>query len=300
MLGKPMNLDQIEAVLTIIEKSSFRAAADHLHKSQPALSASIKNLEEEFGIQIFDRSEYRPKLTEVGAVFINSAKLTLEASKQTSKIARELGLNKAETKIRISIDPLVSIEKIELIAQECARPIIPVVLILDKTVLQGSHSLILDGSVDLALAPCALDDHSIEKILVEKVILIGAVSRKLLQEKRKPDATFLKKNAQVFVYNKDFDEPVDELVPNPIYDGGGPKIYVPDHSTKLNLIRNGLGWGRISQAEFDAEDDLVMIDKKICGPIELDLCLMKSKNRPLGPIARTIWNVFLKIHSGKN
>lgn len=295
-----MNLDQLEAVLTIIEKGSFRAAAEHLHRSQPALSASIKNLEEEFDIQIFDRSEYRPKLTEVGSVFINSARKTLEASQQTLKIAKELGLNKAETKIRISIDPLVPIEAIEIIAHECTRPAVPVVLIIDKTVLQGSHSLLLDGKVDLALAPYVSEDNSIEKIFIEKVTLVAAVSRKLLQKKRKPDDAFLKKNAQIFVYNKDFDDPTDKLIPNPIYDGDGPKIYVPDHFTKLNLIRNGLGWGRISQTEFDQEDDLVLIDKKICKPIELELCLMKSKHRPIGPIARVIWNVFEKIHADKN
>lgn len=296
-----MNLEQIEAVLAIIEKGSFRAAAESLHKSQPALSSSIKNLEEEFDIQIFDRSEYRPKLTEVGSVFIQSAKKTLQASRETLKIAQELGLNKAETKIKIAIDPLASVESIEIIAHECARPIVPVVLILDKTVLHGSHSLLLDGSVDLALAPCPHDEDRIEKIVLEKVTLVGAISRKLLQEKRKADAQFLKNNAQVFVYNKNFDDPNDDgLTPNPIYDGGGRKIYVPDHFTKLNLIRNGLAWGRISQTEFDQSQDLVLIDHKICGPLELELCLMRSRNRPSGPIARTIWNVFHKLYSKEN
>ena len=295
-----MNLEQIEAVLAIIEQGSFRAAAEYLHKSQPALSTSIKNLEEEFDIQIFDRSEYRPRLTEVGSVFINSAKKTLEASKETLKIAKELGLNKPETKIKIAMDPLASVESIEIIAHECSRPVVPVVLILDKTVLHGSHSLILDGSVDLAIAPCPHDEDRIEKIILEKVTLVGAVSRKLLQEKRKPDASFLKSNAQVFVYNRNFDDPQDSsLTPNPIYDGGGRKIYVPDHFTKLNLIRNGLAWGRISQTEFDQSEDLVLIDKKNCAPLELELCLMRSRNRPSGPIARAIWNVFYKLHTKK-
>jgi DNA-binding transcriptional LysR family regulator len=285
-----MTLDQLEVVLTIIETGSFRSAAEHLHRSQPALSASIKNLEVEFDIQIFDRSEYRPKLTDAGSVFVNSAKKTLEASAHTIKVAKELGLKKQETKIKVSVDPLASIEAIELIAHECSRPEVPVVLILDRTVLQGSHTLVLEGKVDLALAPCAHDENRIEKILIEKVTLVGAVSRKLLQEKRKPDEAFLKKNPQIFVYNKD----ADQQAPDPIYDGGRPKIYVPDHPTKLNLIRNGLGWGRISQAEFEQEKGLIAIDKKICKPIELELCLMKSKLKPLGPVARSIWNAFKK------
>lgn len=295
-----MNLEQLETVLAIIDKGSFRAAAEHLHRSQPALSASIKNLEEEFGIQIFDRGQYRPKLTEVGSVFINSARKTLEASYHTARIAKELGQKKAETKLKVALDPLVPIEAIEIIAHECSRPTVPVVLVMEETVLHGSHSLVIDGKVDLALAPCPHDEERIEKITIETVTLIGAVSRKLLQEKRKPDEAFLKSHPQIFVYNKDEDSKKDDLSPDPLYDGGGPKIYVPDHSTKLRLIINGLGWGRISQSEFESEKGLVLIDKKICRPYELELCLMKSKFRPIGPIAREIWNIFAKKHRRKN
>ncbi len=289
-----MNLDQLEAVLTILDKGSFRAAAEHLHRSQPALSASIKNLEEEFDIQIFDRSEYRPKLTEMGSVFINSARATFEASQQTIKVAKELGLKKAETKLKVSVDPLASLEFIEAIALECARPTVPVILILDRTVLHGSHNLLLEDKVDLALAPCPHDEKNIDKIIVEKVTMVGAISRKLLQEKRKADEAFLKNNPQIFVYNKDFEDQK-----NDIYEGGGRKIFVPDHSTKLSLITNGLGWGRISQHEFDQARGLVTLDKKMCPPLELELCLMKSKKRPLGPVARAIWNVFSKQYKIK-
>lgn len=292
-----MNLDQLESVHAIIEKGSFRAAAEYLHRSQPALSASIKNLEEEFNIQIFDRSSYRPRLTEVGAVFINASRRALEAAQYTSRIGMELGQKKAETKLRVSVDPLAPIEAIELIAQECARPAVPVALILDKTILKGSHSLLLDGKVDLALAPSAHDDSNIESIVIETVSLVSVVSRKLLQEKRHADAAFLKSHAQILVYDKDFDEPPDELMPNPIYEGGGPKIFAPDHFTKLRLIEGGLGWGRISASEFENSQDLVLINKKLCKTISLDLCLMRPKNRPIGPIARKIWAVFEKKHS---
>ncbi len=286
-----MNLDQLEAVLTIIDKGSFRAAAEYLHRSQPALSANVKNLEEEFGIQIFDRNTYRPKLTEIGAVFINSARKTMEAALHTSKVAKELGMNKAETKLRIAVDPLVPVDAIELIAHECARPIIPVTLILDKTILHRSHQHLLDGKVDLALAMRPSNEDAIEKILIESVTLIPVVSRKLLQEKRKADDSLLLKNAQILVFNNDLDEEPDALMPQ-FVEGIGPKIFVPDHHTKRQLIMSGLGWGRLSNLEIEGEKDLVIIDENICSKINLDLCLMKPKNRPIGPIARVIWNVF--------
>lgn len=296
-----MNLDQLEAVLAIIDKGSFRAAAEHLHRSQPALSANVKNLEEEFGIQIFDRNTYRPKLTEIGAIFVASARKTMDAALHTTKVAKELGVTTIETKLRVAVDPLVPIEAIEVVAQECTRPVVPVTLILDKTILNRSHQHILDGKVDLAIAMKPNNEDAIEKIFLETVYLIGVVSRKLLQEKRKADQDFLMKNPQILVYNVDLDEEPEALFPNTTSsEGVGPKIFVPDHHTKVHLIANGIGWGRLSGDEIKQYDDLVLLDENICNKIPLEICVMKPKHRPIGPIARAVWSAFEKRTSKKS
>ncbi|MBC7465978.1 MAG: LysR family transcriptional regulator [Bdellovibrio sp.] len=72
-----MTFDQLETLEMIVEKGSFKAAADHLHKTQPSLSVAIKKLEEEFDLKLFNRDQYRPKLTAEGIVFYNWAKQTL-------------------------------------------------------------------------------------------------------------------------------------------------------------------------------------------------------------------------------
>ena len=278
-----MDIEQLEAMNAVVEKGSFRAAAETLNRSQPALSATIKNLEEEFGVLLFDRSEYRPKLTEAGTAFLNVARTTLDAAHYAKRVAFELGKNKAETKLHISVDPLISIEVLELLAQECARPILPVNLVMEKSILQGSYQDLIDGKIDLAIAPSPSDSKKIEKIVLEEVTLVGVVSRKLLQEKRRATESFLASHAQILVYDKSFDE-------DPV--GPGHKIFVPDHYTKLRLISGGIGWGRISKTEFEAGEDWLLIDKTICEPLTLELCLMRAKQKPLGPTAQAIWKAF--------
>ncbi|MBR6477186.1 MAG: LysR family transcriptional regulator, partial [Lachnospiraceae bacterium] len=51
-----MNLNQIKYVLAVANSASMREAATNLYISQPALSSSIQELENELGIQIFERS----------------------------------------------------------------------------------------------------------------------------------------------------------------------------------------------------------------------------------------------------
>ncbi len=69
-----MNITQLKYVIGIAASSSMREASTRLFVSQPALSASIRDLEEELGIVIFDRTNKGISLTEAGREFVSYAK----------------------------------------------------------------------------------------------------------------------------------------------------------------------------------------------------------------------------------
>ncbi|MGE8458508.1 MAG: LysR family transcriptional regulator, partial [Pseudomonas alloputida] len=60
-----MNTRFIEAFLQIARLKSFRAAAEHLHLTQAAISNRIASLEEEIGARLFERETRELKLTAV-------------------------------------------------------------------------------------------------------------------------------------------------------------------------------------------------------------------------------------------
>ena len=70
-----MNINQIKQVLTVAEERNFTNAAKKLFISQPSLSKSIKLLEEELGIELFERNPIKP--TYAGEIFISKAKKIL-------------------------------------------------------------------------------------------------------------------------------------------------------------------------------------------------------------------------------
>ena len=72
-----MTLDQIRVLSTIVQTGSFRGAAELLHRTQPTLSVAIRNLEREFGFELFDRANYRPVLTTEGAKILSQAQKIL-------------------------------------------------------------------------------------------------------------------------------------------------------------------------------------------------------------------------------
>ena len=72
-----MTLLQLKYVLAIANASSMREAAGKLYVSQPALSASIHELEEELGIIIFERNNKGISLSEQGREFLVYVKQVL-------------------------------------------------------------------------------------------------------------------------------------------------------------------------------------------------------------------------------
>ncbi len=69
-----MTILQLKYVLAIANSASMREAASKLFVSQPALSASIRELEEELGIKIFERTNKGISLSDEGSEFLIYAK----------------------------------------------------------------------------------------------------------------------------------------------------------------------------------------------------------------------------------
>ena len=69
-----MTILQLKYVLVAASSSSMREAASKLYISQPALSSTIRELEEELSIIIFNRTNKGISLTEAGNEFLSYAK----------------------------------------------------------------------------------------------------------------------------------------------------------------------------------------------------------------------------------
>lgn len=81
-----MNLRCLEYVTEIVRCGSINKAAQNLNQSQPNLSASLKNLENELGFQIFTRKASGAELTQEGKLLLASAEVIIWEMKKIRKI----------------------------------------------------------------------------------------------------------------------------------------------------------------------------------------------------------------------
>ena len=64
-----MELRTLRYFLAVAQAKTISAAAEALHVTQPTLSRQLMQLEEELGVKLFRRSQYRVVLTEEGQVW---------------------------------------------------------------------------------------------------------------------------------------------------------------------------------------------------------------------------------------
>jgi DNA-binding transcriptional LysR family regulator len=92
-----MELRHLRYFVAVAEALSFRGAAEKLGMAQPPLSAQIKGLEEELGVQLLARTTRSVQLTDAGRVFLEEARAVLAASAQAEQRARDAGHGLAGT-----------------------------------------------------------------------------------------------------------------------------------------------------------------------------------------------------------
>lgn len=73
-----MTLQQLKYIIQIVQCGSITMAAQKLYITQPSLSKTVSELEQEMGIQIFRRSSKGVTLTEEGTKFLSYARLVVE------------------------------------------------------------------------------------------------------------------------------------------------------------------------------------------------------------------------------
>ena len=152
MIGS-LTLDQLRVLVTIADTGSFSAAGRKLGRAQSGISQAVAMLEGVQGVALFDRSGFRPALTDMGRVLVGQARTILSGAARFEALAagtRE-GL---EPELAVAIDPLVPtaafIDSLRALRREF--PYLPVSFSTEG--LGGAERRLRRG--DAALALCIL------------------------------------------------------------------------------------------------------------------------------------------------
>lgn len=94
-----MELEQLEQLVEIRKQGTISAAAEALHISQPALSRSIKRLEDDLGQELFERTRNRARFNEAGELALEHADTILADTRRMREAFDELSRRQRTLKV---------------------------------------------------------------------------------------------------------------------------------------------------------------------------------------------------------
>jgi DNA-binding transcriptional LysR family regulator len=137
----------------VAEELNFSRAAERLHMAQPPLSAAIRQLERELGVELFTRTSREVKLTDAGRAFLEGARRTLAEADRAVEDARRADAGELG-RLRIAYSWSMRFETLPALGR-AFRASHPSVELLGQEMWNAQMGpAFANGSIDLALSLC--------------------------------------------------------------------------------------------------------------------------------------------------
>jgi DNA-binding transcriptional LysR family regulator len=280
-----LTLDQIQILLTVVDQGSFSKAAKKLNRAQSAVTYGIQKLEAQIGLPLFDRTAYRPALTEAGRTLLLRARRIAEETNAFRDTARSLasGLEAELTIVLDSMFPMPPVvEALRAFTEQF--PTVPPRVYVQS--LGAAAELVLDGTCMIGLLQLVFSDIALLKrfpLLTIDLVPVVAPGHPLAQIDGPIETHVLYDHVQLVL--------TDRSVLTAGRDYGvlsGRTWRLADPGAKQSMLLAGLGWGNMPAHLVEA--DIAEGRLKIIRPIEFDartaqlvMCGAYLADRRLGP-----------------
>lgn len=289
------DLDDLQAMVAVVEQGGFRAAALALSLSQPALSRRVAKLEDALNVQLFERTTRRVTLTLMGREFYGRAVEILQGVEASLHDISDLSL--AQGQVTVACVPSVAHNVLPPIMQRFHQQSPRVRL---RIVDEGAHAVlghVVRGDADFGINFLGVDDAGIdfEPILQERFVVACRVDHPLARRRsvgwddigNYPYITVAKSSGNRMVLDR-------------AAAAGGARppsmVEVSHVSTLLEMVKAGLGVGVVPQLAMPLDEATVLravalkVDAK-GEPITRTLGVIRRAGRELSPPARHFYDM---------
>jgi DNA-binding transcriptional LysR family regulator len=287
-----LTFDQLLVFHKIVQTGSFKSAAMQLHKTQPAISFSIKKLEEEMGVELFDRSSYRPSLNSYGKVLLEKSLPILQALKDLENLGQTFKQHE-EPEVGISIDGIgLNNDLLKFLKNfSDQHPYTKLNMCLD--LLSEAERRVIAGETDIGITHFIKEYDALEIIPFSSVSMVPVINKDLYKKKKIKEQKDLIDIEQIVISDKNPNGASFGLLDN------GKKWRVLDNNFKRQIILSGLGWGHLPLSSIERElkeKKLIVLEFHDIRPRALDIHLIRLRNHHFGPIAKKLWDDLISFH----
>jgi DNA-binding transcriptional LysR family regulator len=237
-----VTLDQLRALVTVVEEGSFSAAARKLQRVQSAVSTAMSNLETQLGIRIWDRSTKIATLTEQGRAVLVAARRVLSEMDGLWRLTSGLSTG-LEASVALCVDALFPLQALLDLCSAFTKEFPSVDLRIDTQLMSAVSARVLSGVSTLGvvsplgIAP-GLERHVLTSVRMLPVV--RATHALALHKGPIPTRQFTD-HIQIVLSERNDDGVADQAVLSP------RTWRIADLHTKHAMLRAGLGWGNLPE-----------------------------------------------------
>jgi len=143
-----MELRQLRHFVAVVDCSNLSRAADRVAISQPALTRSIKNLEELLGVILLDRKPRGVVPTEAGLAFYHHAQVVLNACQRLTREVRQLEKGVTGT-VYLGVAVMFATHVTSQVAQNLSEQHTGLGLVVNEGYFEDLMRQMLDGRLDI-------------------------------------------------------------------------------------------------------------------------------------------------------
>jgi LysR family hydrogen peroxide-inducible transcriptional activator len=169
-----MTISQLKYVLAVAEYQNFTVASKHSFVTQPTLSMQIQKLEDQLGVQIFNRSKKPIQLTEIGKKIVEQAKIIVDESNRINDIVdQQKGYIGGE--FRLGIIPTVIPTLLPMFLKTFIKKYPKVNLIIEELTTGEIIKKLSEGHIDAAIASTPLENEAIKERVLYHEPFVGFI-----------------------------------------------------------------------------------------------------------------------------
>ena len=166
-----MDFDQLETFLEVARLSSFSRAAEKRFRTQPAISAQIRGLEDEIGAKLLDRSGGKVSLTGAGKAFQKYAEDAIQARRDVVTAMAEME-RVPRGEIVVGANEGTCLHVLPEVFSEFKKQYPGVSVNINRLESAGILSGIIDNSVDFGVMSLPVNDNRLTVVSIHRDELV--------------------------------------------------------------------------------------------------------------------------------
>jgi DNA-binding transcriptional LysR family regulator len=294
-----VGLRQLRAFLAVARRGSFTRAAEDVALSQSAVSLSVRQLENELGLKLLDRTTRQVQLTAVGSTLVATGSRLIEELDATLRELRDIG-EQHRGRVVMACVPAVARSLMPKCVVYCANKWPSISLSIDDSAASEVIRKVARGEAEFGIASGEIASTDLlAQPLMDDPFRLVCRRDDPLAAKHSVRWTQLTGRRLVMLDNTSGSRRVIEAALSSTGTQVEVFLELAQPSSVLGMVETGVGIAIVPQLAAPRGDDAVLATLRLVRPVaNRTILLLRRRDRSLSPAASAVWAALLHLYRG--